>query len=120
MEKNKIWKYIVMIFLTVLLVFGEDTNQKQVMEAPVEDTEWGYSEQGDLTKTIFLEAFGKGYYKGEFTLDAGEDAEWKLLDMTRNSGENKLGFEVASGEIKQGTSNQQFEFTLQRQTSNLC
>lgn len=119
MEKNKIWKYIVMIFLTLLLVFGEETNQKQVMEAPVEDTEWGYSEQGGLTKTIFLEGFGKGYYKGEFVLDAGEDAEWKLLDMTRNSGENKLGFEVASGKIKQGSSNQQFEFTLQEQTSNL-
>ena len=119
MRKRGIWKYILILLVLGVFVFGIESNQKNVMESAIEDTEWGYSNDGLLTKTIFLEAFGKGEYIGEITLDAEENGSWKLLDMTRNNGDNELGLEVTSGKILQGAGNQQFEFTLKNQTENL-
>lgn len=87
-------------------------------EGVIEEYEWQETEEG-----YQMQCFQMGVDKGTHTLIIGyeseQDLSYRLVDLAKNDGENRLGEEIASGILPGGENQLGIEFELTRTAEKL-
>ena len=118
LKYKRILVFAGLFLFTALFIFLSESGHQYSLSGVCDSQEWDLSK--DVPEmTVFSSCLDTGSYSCTVSLSSASAAEWRLLDMDHNTGNNELGVEIASGTTTPGSNSLDFSFVLTEKTDHL-
>ena len=118
LKYKRILVFAGLFLFTALFIFLSESGHQYSLSGVCDSQEWDLSK--DVPEmTVFSSCLDTGSYSCTVSLSSASAAEWRLLDMDHNTGNNELGVEIASGTTTPGSNSLDFSFVLNEKTDHL-